>query len=78
MTMLAEIVDVVIGVDTHKHTHTAGVILSGTGAVTSRPRPAISARRASGSSSWTVRTVPLAATAPSQIPSTRIARLAKR
>lgn len=31
MTMLAEIVDVVIGVDTHKHTHTAGAILSGTG-----------------------------------------------
>ena len=26
MTMLAEIVDVVIGVDTHKHTHTAAVV----------------------------------------------------
>ena len=31
MTMLAEIVDVVIGVDTHKHTHTAAVIIAGTG-----------------------------------------------
>ena len=26
MTMLAELVDVVIGVDTHKHTHTAAVV----------------------------------------------------
>lgn len=33
MTMLAEIVDVVIGVDTHKHTHTAAVIDASTGAV---------------------------------------------
>lgn len=33
MTMLAEIVDVVIGVDTHKHTHTAAVIDATTGAV---------------------------------------------
>lgn len=32
MTMLSERVDVVIGVDTHKHTHTAAVIASGTGA----------------------------------------------
>jgi hypothetical protein len=32
MTMLAEIVDVVIGVDTHKHTHTAAVVMAGTGA----------------------------------------------
>lgn len=32
MTMLAEIVDVVIGVDTHKHTHTAAVVIAGTGA----------------------------------------------
>jgi transposase len=32
MTMLAERVDVVIGVDTHKHTHTAAVVLSATGA----------------------------------------------
>lgn len=32
MTMLAELVDVVIGVDTHKHTHTAAVVLSTTGA----------------------------------------------
>jgi hypothetical protein len=31
--MLAEIVDVVIGVDTHKHTHTAAVIDATTGAV---------------------------------------------
>lgn len=29
--MLSEIVDIVIGVDTHKHTHTAGVIDAGTG-----------------------------------------------
>ena len=33
MTMLAEAVDVVIGVDTHKHTHTAAVIDAATGAV---------------------------------------------
>lgn len=33
MTMLAELVDVVIGVDTHKHTHTAAVIDAATGAV---------------------------------------------
>ncbi len=33
MTMLAEAVDVVIGVDTHKHTHTAAVIDTTTGAV---------------------------------------------
>ena len=32
MTMLAEVVDVVIGVDTHKHTHTAAVIDAATGA----------------------------------------------
>ncbi len=32
MSMLAEVVDVVIGVDTHKHTHTAAVIVAGTGA----------------------------------------------
>lgn len=32
MTMLAEVVDVVIGVDTHKHTHTAAVIAATSGA----------------------------------------------
>jgi hypothetical protein len=32
MTSLAEVVDVVIGVDTHKHTDTAAVVLAGTGA----------------------------------------------
>lgn len=32
MTMLAELVDVVIGVDTHKHTHTAAVVIAATGA----------------------------------------------
>lgn len=32
MTMLAELVDVVIGVDTHKHTHTAAVVVAATGA----------------------------------------------
>ncbi len=31
MTSLAEVVDVVIGVDTHKHTHTAAVVAAGTG-----------------------------------------------
>ena len=31
MTSLAEVIDVVIGVDTHKHTHTAAVVASGTG-----------------------------------------------
>jgi hypothetical protein len=33
MTMLAERVDVVVGVDTHKHTHTAAVVAANTGAV---------------------------------------------
>lgn len=33
MTMLAEVVDVVIGVDTHKHSHTAAVIAAATGAL---------------------------------------------
>jgi transposase len=33
MTMLADLVEVVIGVDTHKHTHTAAVIQAATGAV---------------------------------------------
>lgn len=33
MTMLAEIVDVVIGVDAHKHTHTAAVLAAHTTAV---------------------------------------------
>lgn len=32
MTMLSELVDVVIGVDTHKHTHTAAVVIAATGA----------------------------------------------
>lgn len=32
MTMLADLVDVVIGVDTHKHTHTAAVVIAATGA----------------------------------------------
>ena len=31
MAMLAEVVDVVIGVDTHKHTHTAAVVAAATG-----------------------------------------------
>lgn len=30
--MLAELVDVVIGVDTYKHTHTAAVVVAATGA----------------------------------------------
>jgi transposase len=33
MAMLADLVDVVIGVDTHKHTHTAAVVTAATGAV---------------------------------------------
>ena len=33
MAMLAEVVEVVIGVDTHKHTHTAAVVAATTGAV---------------------------------------------
>ena len=33
MHMLAEVVEVVIGVDTHKHTHTAAVLAAATGAV---------------------------------------------
>jgi transposase len=34
MAMLAELVEVVIGVDTHKHTHTAAVVAAATGATT--------------------------------------------
>lgn len=33
MSMLADAVDVVIGVDTHKHTHSAAVVVASTGAV---------------------------------------------
>jgi transposase len=33
MHMLAELVELVIGVDTHKHTHTAAVVTATTGAV---------------------------------------------
>ena len=33
MAMLAEVVELVIGVDTHKHTHTAAVVVAATGAV---------------------------------------------
>jgi hypothetical protein len=33
MPMLAELVEVVIGVDTDKHTHTAAVVTAGTGVV---------------------------------------------
>jgi transposase len=36
MSMLAELVEVVIGVDTHKHTHTAAVVAAATGAVLAR------------------------------------------
>jgi transposase len=32
MPMLAGIVDVVIGVDTHKHTHAAAIVAAATGA----------------------------------------------
>ena len=34
MHMLAELVEVVIGVDTHKHTHTAAVVATATGHTT--------------------------------------------
>jgi transposase len=33
MAMLADAVEVVIGVDTHKHTHTAAVVAATTGAM---------------------------------------------
>jgi transposase len=33
MAMLADLVDVVIGVDTHKHTHTIAIVTAATGAV---------------------------------------------
>src|SRR5829696_10352015 len=33
MAMLADLVDVVIGVDTHKHTHTLAIVTAATGAV---------------------------------------------
>jgi transposase len=31
MAMLADLVELVIGVDTHKHTHTAAVVMAATG-----------------------------------------------
>ena len=33
MAVLADTVELVIGVDTHKHTHTAAVVVAATGAV---------------------------------------------
>ena len=33
MAMLADTVELVIGVDTHKHTHTAAIVAAATGAV---------------------------------------------
>ena len=33
MAMLADTVELVIGVDTHKHTHTAAVVVAATGAM---------------------------------------------
>ena len=36
MAMLADVVELVIGVDTHKHTHTAAVVVAATGAVIER------------------------------------------
>jgi hypothetical protein len=33
MAMLADLVELVIGVDTHKHTHTAAVVVAATGAM---------------------------------------------
>ena len=33
MAMLADLVELVIGVDTHKHTHTAAVVVAATAAV---------------------------------------------
>jgi len=38
MAILAELVDLVIGVDTHKHTHTAAVVVATTGATSTRQR----------------------------------------
>jgi transposase len=35
MHMLADLVELVIGVDTHKHTHTAAVVAATTGASSS-------------------------------------------
>ena len=36
MSMLAKLIEVVIGVDTHKHTHTAAVLDARTGGVMAR------------------------------------------
>ena len=33
MAMLADLVELVVGVDTHKHPHTAAVVVAATGAV---------------------------------------------
>jgi transposase len=40
MAMLADSVEVVIGVDTHKHTHTAAVLAAATGQPLASPWPA--------------------------------------
>jgi transposase len=39
MHMLADLVELVIGVDTHKHTHTAAVVVAATGAMIHQGRP---------------------------------------
>lgn len=64
MSMLAELVDVVIGVDTHSQTHTAAVVDAGTGAVLARSTVTADpdgyaellamARQHSGSRAWAI------------------------
>ena len=50
MAMLADSAEVVIGVDTHKHTHTAAVVTAATGAVITQVT--VPATPAATSSCW--------------------------
>ena len=50
MAMLADSVEVVIGVDTHKHTHTAAVVAAATGHT--MVTMTVAATRGAANSSW--------------------------
>jgi hypothetical protein len=50
MTMLADLVELVTGVDTHKQTHTAAVVTATTGAVLAQAT--VSATRLATASCW--------------------------
>jgi hypothetical protein len=52
MAILAELVDLVIGVDTHKHTHTAAVVVAATGAMVDQVTVPAARPATSSCSSW--------------------------